>query len=133
MSEKIDYAAVIAALEAERDDAVARFNAAIDTIRQLAARPVGSGSEQLALVGNGEQPTRPYAGMSVTKAAAAFLRAVGKPRSTGEISRALDRGGIAHKSKSFPNTVYSRLYLDKGFVRERDKWMLREWKEKQSA
>jgi len=51
-----------------------------------------------------------FSGLSIPKAAEAFLRDVkGEPATTKEISDALLRGGIRTNSRSFEATVYSRL------------------------
>src|SRR5438874_1997542 len=101
MSE-IDYTSVLTALESEKAVTVHQFDMAIAAIRLLAERASRqpSQAQQITLgeVDDG-RPAPPFSGMTVAKAAATYLRAMDKPRTTGDIAKALTRGGMVSHSQ----------------------------------
>jgi hypothetical protein len=137
MAEKINYSAVVAALEDEKARVITQFEAAIEAIKLLAVRPTaGSGVTQMPLgAGPSNGETAVYSGMSVREAALTYLRAMGKARTTKEIAQSLVRGGISSTSDNFQNNVYTRLYRSTDdFERTPSgKWALKEWKEHKAA
>jgi hypothetical protein len=128
MSQQMDWARVLAALEAQDT----RIHAAIAAIREMAGMEAAAPK---AAEHDANSP-RPYAGLSVAVAAEAYLREQGKPKMSRDIASALQRGGYKTETKgSFTNLVYSRLFLaakaGKTFTKigkgPKTKWGLKEW------
>jgi len=108
---KIDYAGVLASLEAKR----AQIDAAIAAIREVAGMvPESPRAAQQQLGLSDSRPAvaeRGYEGMSVVAAAEAYLRVAAKPQTAPEIARALKRGGVTSSAQTtFSATVYNRLH-----------------------
>lgn len=130
----VDYAPVIADLEAKRD----RLNATIAMLRDAAGMgpaPEGSGGG-----GSGGAPTPTkeadipsdaFFGMKIPDAAAKYLGIAKKPRSTAEIKAALERGGFVHSSSNFFNTVYTALDRENSrggeIIKVNKQWGLAKW------
>lgn len=103
--EVINYEAVLADLEAKRT----ALDAAIAALRQVlslgtdvnfsgtanASRPVDAATI----------PDDAFFGLSIVEAAKKYLSIVKRKQSVKEIADALDRGGLAHTSSDFVNTV----------------------------
>jgi hypothetical protein len=100
---KTNYAAVIADMEAER----AKLDAAIAAMRSLAGLSAPSAAQ--GELGLGHAPGRPYEGMSLVKAAEAYLLTVGKPQKARKIADALKRGGFQSNAKRFNDMTYNQL------------------------
>jgi hypothetical protein len=62
----------------------------------------------------------PYAGMGNEEAALAYLRKVGRPAKTSDISNALQRGGIGSEAKNFQAAMFGALrrLVEKGAIRK---------------
>ena len=127
---KANYDAVLADLIARRD----KLNSAIEAIQGTLGIRNGSVSTvspetppPAAEIGR-----HAFFGMSIPDAAKKFLAMSREPKSTNEISIALERGGLTHSAGNFANSVGSILHrLDSAngeIVRvSRGTWGLLEW------
>ena len=99
-----------------------RFDAAIAAIRQVLILERGEQQPELPTLRRLPRPVvpgaraddhhsnGPYQGMGLVGAALAHLEAAGGgPIPNVTLARALEAGGLEHKSKSFPNTLNSVL------------------------
>ncbi|MFZ0731336.1 MAG: hypothetical protein WAM79_03320 [Candidatus Sulfotelmatobacter sp.] len=124
----VNYKAVVADLLAKR----ARIDAALIAIQEFAERDGDDGSSPKEKLKEIILPvSREYRGMTIAAATLKFLRTVGKPQLTGDISRALKMGGIGSTSKNMYRTVYNtlnnRMDKHKDIVKSGPKWGLAEW------
>lgn len=133
----IDYASILAAMEAQR----AALEAAIPTMRILvslsgASLPEGFNpafNQSPTLIAPGEVPPGSFHAMSIPKAAVLYLRMVKQKQKSSDIATALKRGGIFTQSGDFNNQVHSA--LDRAAKAENAEvlklhdayWALREW------
>jgi DNA-directed RNA polymerase delta subunit len=76
-----------------------------------AVQGIPIGGDPLAAVREQE-----FSGMSVAKAAAVFLRKIGRHEKTATIIAAIRKGGVQMKSKNPITTVYTTLSRRPGFV-----------------
>lgn len=124
----VNYKSVLEDLLARR----AKLDAAIAAIEEFAggreSDDSGSPTRSKNLV---VAVSREYRGMTIAAAAMQFLRAAGKPQSTGTIANTLKMGGIGSASKNMYRTVYNTLNnrRDKhqDIVKAGGKWGLAEW------
>jgi DNA-directed RNA polymerase delta subunit len=81
-------------------------------------RPVTTHSNGTPIVGDSLAAVREqeFAGMSIAKAAAAFLRKIGRHEKTPVILAALQKGGVEIGSKNPMPAVYTTLWRRPGFV-----------------
>ena len=126
----INYEAVLADLEQRR----ASIEIAIDVIQQLIGQGITSGpSIGLSEAGatEGSIPSDFFFGMSIADATRKYLGTVRKPKTTREITIALEAGGLTHTSKDFMKTVSTILNqkAQKGdeITKVHDKWGLASW------
>src|ERR1700687_1496195 len=125
-----DYQAVLADLEAKRDE----LDNAINVIKRVLGDPTAS---HATASGHHKQPAghtltpTSFFGMSVGDAAKKYLAFVKEPQSAPVIAKALETYGIKTVSKNFTVTVFSALERkeDAGeIVRpKRGLWGLSEW------
>lgn len=128
MTKEIDYAAVLADLEARR----AIIDNTIAGIRLLLGQPsLDSGGAGASQDANGTQdpPEDAFVNLAVSPAAKKFLRMIARrPQSTQAICEALKRGGLKSSAKNFYSNVHTALSRDPDFVKvSRGKWGLAEW------
>ena len=128
MPELIDYEAVLADLEAKRS----AFDAAITGIRQILNLGAQNGLVGIAprQVEAGEIPSDAFFGLGIGEGAKKYLGIVKRKQSAVQIADALDKGGLQHTSKFFPNTVRTalmRLAADGEVVQVGKEWGLAEW------
>ncbi|HVS89995.1 MAG TPA: hypothetical protein VHF01_17465 [Candidatus Acidoferrum sp.] len=139
-TESIDYAAIIADLEAKR----AALDATITAFRSAHAAgalgvgvgdsmPGMAGSVSVALHG-GEVPAGAFNGLSIPAAAKLYLSIVKKKQTTKEIADALRQGGMETAGKNFEVIVGSALYRisdpknsNREVVRVKGAWGLAQW------
>ena len=124
--EDIDYDAVLADLEAQRD-AIDKAIFGIRVMLKARRRGIAGSSEEAA----GPIPPDAFSEMTVSAAILKYLSMDRKPRSNSEIAEALKSGGIKTESATFPSTVSTALgrLLKKGGVSKRKrKWTLKERK-----
>jgi len=106
----------------EIDRRIAELQRARETLLRLMAQPAGDTpvaeaapgvavGDPLATVREQE-----FSGMSVAKAAAAFLRKIGRHEKTNTIIAAIRKGGVEMNSKNPITTVYTTLSRRPGFV-----------------
>ncbi len=70
-----------------------------------------------------------FYGLTIADAAEAYLKLIGRPESTRQITAALDQGSLQHKSKSLYNTVWPILNNErKRFAKFGRNWGLTAWK-----
>ncbi|MCA9906576.1 MAG: hypothetical protein H7A18_03225 [Sinobacteraceae bacterium] len=129
----IDYAAVLADLEAKRD----KLDAAIAGIRTMLGMPAGVSSAasvgSAGSNGSTEIEADTFFSLSIPDAAKKYLGMRKKPATTPEIVEALRRGGQTHAGgESFGNTlgsVLARVYGNGGGIVRvgRGMWGLAEW------
>jgi hypothetical protein len=134
----IDYASILAAMEAQR----AALEVAIPTMRVLVSLsgvfvPEGMGgpsfNQPTPLIAPGEVPPGSFHAMSIPKAAVLYLRMVKQKQKSSDIATALKRGGIFTQSSDFNNQVHAA--LDRAAKAENAEvmklhdayWALREW------
>lgn len=120
-SQNLDYEAVLLDLEDKRRAMNKRFDAAIAAIRQVLVLERGDRQPPLPSPRINPRPNSvgpslggnqhgPYQGRSLVDAALAYLeKSGGGPIPNVALARALEAGGLEHKSKSFPNTLNSVL------------------------
>lgn len=104
----IDYAAVLADLEAKR----AGLDAAIAGVKQMLGQShVAASSPSASGHGNGAGAISlrgdEFFQMSIPDASIKYLKMVKKPQTTKEIAEALEKGGMLHGSGDFIQTVGS--------------------------
>jgi len=134
MANEIDYAAVLADMEAKR----AALDSAIAGIRQWLS--LGGGSEEsqgTPTVPSEKKPEPPevkfdtFFGLSIPDAIRKFLTMTKRPQSVSDITRALQDGGLTTTSKNLLATAGSTLsrlkQTDGDLVPVQGKWGLREW------
>lgn len=95
------------------------------------------GSSRDTTIPNTQKPiqvgiSREFRGMTIAAATLNFLKESGEPQLTGDIARALKKGGIGSNSKNMYRTVYNTLNnrMDKhqDITKENGKWGLAEWR-----
>jgi hypothetical protein len=124
--ENVSYEAVLADLRAKRD----RLDSAIRAIEELmgVATDITPAAAARAAVELGTVQEDTFLGMSTPAAAEKYLRMVKRPKETGEIAEALQKGGIHSTADNFTNSVYTALMRNEKVIRlGRGKWSLREW------
>ena len=134
----IDYAAILADLEAKR----ATLDNAIASLRAVfASGALGQASEGTTLnfsapsvsgaLHGGEIPAGAFLGKSIPEAVKAYLSLVKRKATTREIAQALLKGGMETSGKgSFETIVGSALYRVRNqgdIVRVKGAWGLSEW------
>jgi hypothetical protein len=134
----IDYAAILADLEAKR----ATLDNAITSLRAVfASGALGQASEGTTLdfsspsvsgaLHGGEIPAGAFLGKSIPEAVRAYLSLVKKKQTTREITDALVKGGMESSGKgSFESIVGAALYRVRSqgdIVRVKGAWGLAEW------
>lgn len=134
-TEQIDYAAVLADMEAKR----AALDAAIGHVRIfLAGQSSGvapgsaSGAGTNGAMSSGEIPAGAFLGKSIPEAALLFLEIVKRKATSKEIMEALKRGGMESTSTNFQGIVHACLdrYRKAGgeIVKlDRSTWGLAKW------
>jgi hypothetical protein len=135
-AEQVDYAAIIADLEAKR----AALDATIVAFRSaMALGALGQVVEGLAATtavpfsaSGGEVPVGAFLGKSIPEAAKLCLAIVKKKQTTREIADALKKGGIESSARNFYSLVGSILdrssKTNNGIVKlDRSHWALAEW------
>jgi hypothetical protein len=133
---KIDYAAIIADLEAKKaaiDTAIAGLRAA------MSAFGTTEGASFVRLdaavvnpsIHGGEVPAGAFLGKSIPESARLYLSIVKAKKTTREVSDALRRGGMETTSTNFENIVHAglnRAMKNSGaFLRVGKAWALPEW------
>jgi hypothetical protein len=132
-TESSHYDAVIADLEARRN----HLNVTIETLRQIRAQADSNALPPLpplgALVAGGvaEIAHDAFFEMTIADAAIKYLKIVKQTRSTAEIAKALEAGGLKHSSKNFVTTIRSTLGQREEFRRVNGEWGLSEWYRKE--
>lgn len=134
---KVDYAALLADLEAKRnvlDTAISSLRAAIAA---GAVGQPGEGSLSFSVpsvsgsIHGGEVPAGAFLGKSLPEAAKLYLSIVKKKQTTREIADALLKGGMETTSTKFENIVHAGLNRAKkavgDLVRVGNAWALAEW------
>jgi DNA-directed RNA polymerase delta subunit len=134
MANEIDYAAVLADMEAKR----AALDSAIAGIRQWLS--LGGGSEDTSGATSPQVANRldspevkfdTFFGLSIPDAIRKFLAMTKRPQSVSDITRAFQDGGMTSTSKNLLTTVGSTLsrlkQVDGDLVSVQGKWGLREW------
>lgn len=132
--EKIDYAAIIADLEAKR----ATIDTAIASLRALSGlEPIGvpdgvvaTTSMPFAASGAGEIPDGSFHGKSIPEGIRVYLELMRKKQTAREIAEGLKKGGMESKSKFFEKIVYAtldRLKKTREVVKIRSEWGLPQW------
>ena len=112
-----------------------KTDVAISALRSLLEMPEYV-PHQLPLAERAATSNGRPASPSLLSSVIAYLRAVGRPQTTGQISVALRSAGYKSASKNFTNTVYARLYTahragDEEIERTADgAWGLIEWGER---
>ncbi len=106
MAEAIDYAAVLADLEAKR--------AAIDNMIANVRQMLNLGAEQGAALSGAKKTTAEvevdsFFGMSIPDAIIKFLGMMTQPQSVSDITRALQNGGLKSNAKNVALSVSSTL------------------------
>jgi hypothetical protein len=96
-----DYASVIADLKRRRDE----IEAMIQSLTAIAGNQAVSGAGSVP----GEIDATTFYGMTIADASLKYLRIVKRPQAAPDIAAGLERGGLAHESKNFANTVYATL------------------------
>jgi hypothetical protein len=129
MATEIDYAAVLADLEAKR----AAIDAAITGVRQM----MNLSTEQVVAPVNGSERREStevrfdsFFRMPMPRAIVKFLEMAKTPQSVGDITKALLDGGFKTTSKNFMPTVGSNLSRMKAtgeLVNVEGKWGLASW------
>ncbi len=136
-TDKIDYAAIIADLEAKR----AALDNAITALKMVVASGALGSSEGLSYVNltatlaspaasGGEIPDGAFHGKTVPAAIKLYLGLKHKKQTAREISDGLKKGGIESTSKWFDKIVYAtlaRLKKAGEVVKVNGHWGLREW------
>jgi len=137
--ETIDYAAILADLEAKK---AALENAIISLRSAIALGAAGQAGDIVAgavpsmggvsSIHNGEVPAGAFLGKSIPDAAKLYLEIVKKKQTTKEIADGLRRGGIESASQNFQQIVHSILDRARksgsGIVKlEKSTWGLAEW------
>ncbi len=133
-AEKIDYAAIIADLEAKRaalDNAITslRALAGLDTIGN-ADRLTATFAMPFAASGAGEIPDGAFHGKTIPDAIRLYLELMRKKQTAREISDGLKKGGMETTSKWFDKIVYAtldRLKKAREVVRIGSEWGLPQW------
>jgi hypothetical protein len=141
MASEIDYAAVLADLEARR----AAVDAAIAGVRLLMGQAPAQSVPAETLLAPGVPNARPdliargdaqdaqaiapgtFHGLSVAEAARKFLEMTKKKQRMKDISEALQRGGIESISDNFYGNVFTTMARRKDFVKLGKFWALAEW------
>lgn len=143
--EPLDYAAILADLEAKRaalEATIASLRSAISLgalgqVGDLA--PLGSGQGQgptlllgMSGIGVGEVPAGAFHGKSIPEAAKLYLEIVKRKQTSKEIGEALRKGGMESTSKNFQQMVHSVLdrarKANTGIVKlDRSHWGLAGW------
>lgn len=133
-TETIDYAAVLADLEAKRE----ALDAAIVAIRLMPGlgpfpasiapgAGLGAAGPSAAAMEAADIPQGAFLGLSISDAARKYLDAVKKKQSTKQIADALIRGGVHSTSGNFTTIVYSVLGRQSDIVRVGGDWGLAIW------
>jgi hypothetical protein len=139
MAENIDYAAILADLEAKKaalEGAIAAVRSAIamgaagqsGDVSAAASSPSGG----ISSLHNGEVPAGAFLGKSIPEAAKLYLAIVKKKQTSKEIAEGLKRGGIESTAKNFFGIVHSILDRTRksngGVVKlDRSHWGLTDW------
>jgi len=146
-TEQMDYAAILADLEAKRnalDATIASFRAALalGALGQAGELPPSSNglvpsvfgpSTYVPSVSGGEVPAGAFLGKSIPDAAKLYLEIVKKKQTSKEIADALQKGGMETTSKNFQQMVHSvldraRKASNSGIVKlDRSHWGLATW------
>src|SRR5438552_9486563 len=144
-TEHMDYAAILADLEAKRnalEATIASFRNALahGALGQAGEIPPSSNGltsgvypSTLALsISGGEVPAGAFLGKSIPDATKLYLEIVKKKQTSKEISDALQKGGMETNSKNFPQMVHSVLdrarKANTGIVKlDRSHWGLAAW------
>ena len=133
---KISYEQVLADLKAKRDvldKAIAGIEQIVGQVNTLSAFP---GSHAITSVTAKEAPATStlesdtFHSLTTAEAAKRFLQMMKRPQPTGDIARALEQGGLLHKSQNFYNTVWTvlRRGVKEGeFEKVGKNWGLPEW------
>jgi hypothetical protein len=137
MGQKVDYAAVLADLEAKRAD----MDRMIVWVKSQLA-PTGTGS----IPGPGGTPAQAtsadlpkevapgvFHGKSVSEAAKMYLEMKKVKQKTRVLCDALLQGGIESDSKNFYSNVYTTLSRNKDFFLRGKYWMLTSWDPRRAA
>jgi hypothetical protein len=143
-NEPMDYAVIVADLEAKRnalDQTIAAFRTALaigalgqhsDLQPSNTLVPNGFGNTFVSSITGGEVPAGAFLGKSIPDAAKLYLEIVKKKQTSKEIADALQKGGMETNSKNFPQMVHSVLdrasKADSGIVKlDRSHWGLATW------
>jgi hypothetical protein len=137
MSEKIDYAAIIADLESKR----AAIDNAIASLRAVASFGAIGASEGMSYVNlgadlrspsasGGDVPDGAFHGKTIPEAIKLYLNLIRKKQTAREISDGLKKGGMESTSKWFDKIIYAtldRLKKAGDVVKIEGNWGLPEW------
>lgn len=139
-SEQMDYAVILANLEAKRaalDATIASIRAAIATgvlgqVGDIPPSANGGGGLYSPMGGSGEIPAGAFLGKSIPDAAKLYLEIVKKKQTSKEIAEALIKGGMESSSRNFQQIVHSILDRTRkangGIVKlDRSYWGLVTW------
>lgn len=127
MTDPIDYKVVLADLEAKKT----ALEATINGMRQwlgLGGHAGGSASTSAIL----KIDKSSFSKMSLSEAIESYLRRVNEMKTTAEIVKALEDGGIVHASADFRKTVSTTLNQkcrdkDSEITKVRNQWGLSSW------
>ena len=117
-NQTIDYEEVIKDLERKRAESNTAFDLMIANIRRhaLGQPPVATSRPAASLPFT--TAGQPYKGMTMIEAAMAHIKSVGHAVPNMDLAKAIEAGGLVHKSKNFPNTLNSILWRRSKITRD---------------
>ena len=120
----VDYDAVLADLQARRD----QIDAAIAAINLIRGSGVSASLSPSAGMSSRSIPPNAFFTMGIGEAARKYLEMVKGKQTVGQITKALEQGGMPPLK---PNTVYAALRrreaVNKDIIRLGEEWGLKEW------
>lgn len=120
----VDYDAVLADLQAKRD----QIDAAIAAINLIRGGSAGASLSPSAGMSPRSIPPNAFFTMGIGEAARKYLEMVKGKQTVGQITKALEQGGMPPLK---PNTVYAALRrreaVNKDIIRLGEEWGLKEW------
>lgn len=131
MGQEIDYAAVLADLEARKtalDAAIAAVKAILGQ-GPVEALGLSSGGTRQIGIGSEPQEVTPgvFHGLSVSQAAKKYLEMKKTKQRTKDIAKAIREGGIETTASNFYANVFNTLKRGKDFIKLGKQWGLAEW------
>lgn len=136
MAQEVDYAAVLADLEARRaalDGVIAVLKQLVGTgaLEAILVPPTGDKAEggmaRTAAATPSEVAPGMFHGLSVSEAARKFLEMKKAKQRTVDIAAALRQGGIESTAANFYGNVFTTMKRRKDFIKLGKFWALAEW------